>query len=307
MSADPSRVLHLQQYLSQPAEPALIKRLVGTSLKDLREETGETQGQAAAALGLSTSTVCRIEKGLGRRPVKPAHVARLLQHYRADPAEAQMLMTLLDRAESAANSWWQRFGAAVLPGWLNRFIGLQETAALIRTYEVQLVPGLLQTEAYARAVVRAGLPMAQRAEVDERVSLRLGRQAMLWREGAPRLWAVMDEAVLHNAPGGPEVLREQLDYLLDVSERSEAGCTVTVQIAPFGSAAAVSPGMPFTYLRFPEQSVADVVYLEQVSGAEFVEDPEETLRYRVLLDHLAACALSPEDTRRRIRQVRDAL
>jgi transcriptional regulator with XRE-family HTH domain len=296
MSALPNRVESLERYLQRPsAAPVLLKRLVGRHLTALREEAGLTQGEAAKSVSFSNSKLCRIEQGDGKKPVEEQDVVLLLRLYGADPDEAAVVRQLLRQAEGSV--WWQRYNHSMLPDWLEQFIGLQESAETIRTYEVQLIPGLLQTESFARMVISLGLPMAGRAEVEDRTRLRMRRQEMLKRPDPPALWALVDESALRRTLGRPEVMREQLQHLLDVSTLSDETSTITLQVVPQDAPEALSSNTPFTHLRFPEQDVPDVVYLEQLNGAEFLERPEATVEYRALLDRLSAVALTPSATR----------
>ncbi|MGW0316053.1 helix-turn-helix domain-containing protein [Streptomyces flavidovirens] len=295
MSALPNRVESLERYLQRPAAPVLLKKVVGRHLTALREDAGLSQGEAAKRARFSSSKLCRIEQGGGKKPVDEQDVMLLLRLYSAGADEASLVRRLLHQAEGSV--WWQRYNHAMLPGWLEEFIGLQESAEMIRTYEVQLIPGLLQTESFARMVISLGLPMASRAEVEDRTRLRMRRQEMLTRPHPPALWALIDESALHRTLGRPDVMREQLQHLLDVSTLSGENSTITLQVVPQDAPEALSSNTPFTHLRFPEQDVPDVVYLEQLNGAEFLERPEATVEYRALLDRLCAAALTPSATR----------
>ncbi|WP_234426002.1 DUF5753 domain-containing protein, partial [Streptomyces kebangsaanensis] len=173
-----------------------------------------------------------------------------------------------------------------------RLVGLQEAAAAIRTFEIQYVPGLLQTAAYTRAVVERGLPTASAGEVQRRVELRMRRAELLLRQDAPRLWAVIDESVLLRVLGSREVMREQLGHLIRMARRPN----VTLQIIPLDVTNASAPGIPITYLRFGGLDLPDVVYLEHIRSANFLEDRDETEEYRIALDRLADEALTPQES-----------
>jgi len=179
-----------------------------------------------------------------------------------------------------------------MPEWFERLVGLQEAAATIRTFEIQYVPGLLQTAAYTRAVVERGLPNAPASEVQRRVELRMRRAELLLRPDAPQLWAVVDESVLLRVLGSREVMREQLEHLATMAERPN----VTVQIVPLGVTNASAPAIPVTYLRFGGLDLPDVVYLEHIRSANFLEDRDETEEYRIALDRLADEALTPRES-----------
>ncbi|CAM5298293.1 transcriptional regulator [Streptomyces pilosus] len=291
MSAAAPRISRLEPYLDR-AEPAptLLKMLVGVQLAGFREDAGLSQDQAARTVGFSGAKLSRIESGKGRRPPTEHDVRALLTLYGTDDYEASVLLKLLKRAGEPG--WWQRYDKRLMPEWFDRLVGLQEAAATIRTFEIQYVPGLLQTAAYTRAVVERGLPNAPAAEVQRRVELRMRRAELLRREAAPQLWAVIDESVLWRVLGSPAVMREQLEHLVTMAERSN----VTVQIVPLDVTNASAPAIPVTYLRFGGLDLPDVVYLEHIRSANFLEDRDETEEYRIALDRLADEALQPRDS-----------
>ncbi|MFI6034867.1 helix-turn-helix domain-containing protein [Streptomyces sp. NPDC051315] len=291
MPAESPRVSRLEPYLNR-AEPAptLLKMLVGVQLAGIREDAGLSQEQAARALGFSPAKLSRIEAGKGRRPPAEADVRALLQLYRSDEYEASVLLQLLRRAGEPG--WWQRYDKRLMPEWFDRLVGLQEAATAIRTFEIQYVPGLLQIPAYTRAVVERGLPTASAREVERRVELRTRRCQLLERPDAPQLWAIVDESVLLRVLGGREVMREQLAHLTRLARLPH----VTVQIVPLDVTHASAPAIPVTYLRFGGSDLPDIVYLEQIRSATFLEDRDETEEYRVTLDRLADEALNPRES-----------
>ncbi|MGV9560109.1 helix-turn-helix domain-containing protein [Streptomyces sp. NPDC003401] len=297
MSAESPRVSRLEPYLnrSEPA-PTLLKMLVGVQLAGIRESARLSQDQAARALGFSPAKLSRIEAGKGRRPPTEADVRALLDLYGTDAYEASVLLQLLRRAGEPG--WWQRYDKRLMPEWFDRLVGLQEAATAIRTFEIQYVPGLLQTAAYTRAVVERGLPMAPAREVERRVELRMRRTQLLERPDAPQLWAVVDESVLLRVLGGREVMREQLDHLVRMASLPH----VTVQVVPLDVTHASAPAIPVTYLRFGGSDLPDVVYLEQIRSATFLEDQDETEEYRVTLDRLADEALNPRESLALLRE-----
>jgi transcriptional regulator with XRE-family HTH domain len=300
MPAESPRVSRLEPYLNR-AEPAptLLKMLVGVQLAGIREDAGLSQEQAARALGFSPAKLSRIEAGKGRRPPAEADVRALLEHYRTDAYEASVLLQLLRRAGEPG--WWQRYDKRLMPEWFDRLVGLQEAATAIRTFEIQYVPGLLQIPAYTRAVVERGLPTASAREVERRVELRTRRCELLERPDAPQVWAIVDESVLLRVLGGREVMREQLAHL----ERLAQLPHVTVQIVPLDVTHASAPAIPVTYLRFGGSDLPDVVYLEQMRSATFLEDRDETEEYRVSLDRLADEALNPRESLALLRETRE--
>ncbi|MET9830544.1 helix-turn-helix transcriptional regulator [Streptomyces sp. NPDC006385] len=299
MSAESPRISRLEPYLtrSEPA-PTLLKLLVGVQLAGIREDIGLSQEQAARAVGFSPAKLSRIEAGKGRRPPTEADVRALLKQYEADEYEASVLLQLLRRAGEPG--WWQRYDKRLMPEWFDRLVGLQEAATTIRTFELQYVPGLLQTEAYARAVVERGLPSAPAREVQRRVELRMRRRELLNRPDAPRLWAIVDESVLLRVLGSREVMREQLEYLEEMARLPH----VTVQIVPLDATNASAPAIPVTYLRFGGVDLPDIVYLEHIKSAAFLEDQDETEEYRIALDRLGDEALNPRESLERLRRTK---
>ncbi|MFD4975978.1 helix-turn-helix domain-containing protein [Streptomyces sp. NPDC058424] len=291
MSAEPHRISRLEPYLdrTEPA-PTLLKMLVGVQLAGFREDAGLSQEQSARELGFSAAKLSRIESGKGRRPPAEGDVRALLKLYDTDEYESSVLLRLLRRAGEPG--WWQRYDKRLMPEWFDRLVGLQEAAAAIRTFEIQYVPGLLQTAAYTRAVVERGLPTASAGEVQRRVELRIRRAQLLLRQDAPQVWAVLDESVLLRVLGSREVMREQLDHLVTMAQRPN----VTVQIVPLDVTNASAPAIPITYLRFGGLDLPDVVYLEHIRSANFLEDRDETEEYRIALDRLADEALTPQES-----------
>jgi transcriptional regulator with XRE-family HTH domain len=297
MSAESHRVSRLEPYLNrtEPA-PTLLKMLVGVQLSGIREDAGLSQEQAARALGFSPAKLSRIEAGKGRKPPTEADVRSLLALYGADDYEASVLVKLLQRAGEPG--WWQRYDKRLMPEWFERLVGLQEAAAAIRTFEIQYVPGLLQTATYTRAVVERGLPTASAAEVERRVELRMRRRELLMRPDAPQLWAIVDESVLMRVLDSHEVMREQLEHLVDMARLPH----VILQIVPLDVTNASAPAIPVTYLRFGGLDLPDIVYLEHIRSANFLEDRDETEEYRVALDRLADEALDPRASMNLLRR-----
>jgi transcriptional regulator with XRE-family HTH domain len=297
MSSESPRVSRLEPYLqrTEPA-PTLLKMLVGVQLAGIREDAGLAQEQAARAVGFSPAKLSRIEAGKGRRPPTEGDVRTLLDYYKTEDYEASVLLQLLRRAGEPG--WWQRFDKRLMPEWFDRLVGLQEAANSIRTFEIQYVPGLLQTPAYARAVVERGLPSAPAREVSRRVELRTRRGELLQRPDAPQLWAIIDESVLLRVLGSREVMREQLDHLVTMTQLPH----VSLQIVPLDVTNASAPAIPVTSLRFGGLDLPDIVYLEHIRSATFLEDRDETEQYRVTLDQLADDALSPRESLTRLKE-----
>ncbi len=270
----------------------MVRRiLLGSQLRRLRESRGVTRERAGYAIRASESKISRME--LGRVSFKARDVEDLLTLYGVtDDAERGPLLALAREANVAG--WWHSY-SDVLPGWFQTYVGLEGAASLIRVYEVQFVHGLLQTEAYAHAVVERG--GASRADVDRRVALRLERQKILVSERAPRFHVVLDEAALRRPYGDRQVMRGQLQHLIDVSERPN----VTLQVMPFGFGGHAGESGSFTMLSFPESDLSDVVYLEQLTSALYVDKPDEVVQYAKVMEQLRADSPDPSDTRDLLR------
>lgn len=262
--------------------PTVVRMLLGTQLRRLREERGITREAAAAAIRASHAKICRLE--LGRNGFKQRDVADLLALYGVD--DADLCETLMDQARrSNQPGWWHEYGD-VLSSWFETHLGLEEAASLIRSYEVQFVPGLLQTTDYAEAVIRLGYPTASARDIQRRVDLRMARQKLLTGPDAPQLWAVVDEAVLRRPMGGSEVMRAQLEHLIHVSELPN----VTLQVVPFHVGGHAAAGGPITILRFPLPDLPDIVYLEQLSSALYLDKPRDVDNYAAVMERLIVVA-----------------
>jgi transcriptional regulator with XRE-family HTH domain len=271
---------------AQPGSgPTVLRILLGSQLRMLREVKGITREEAGYAIRASGSKISRIE--LGRVSFKERDVTDLLRLYGVDEDEAATLVELAIQANSPG--WWHKYGD-VLPDWFQVYVGLEEAASLIRLYEVQFVPGLLQTADYARAVVQLGQPGAAPEEIERRISLRLGRQELLSKPGGPRLWAIVDEAALRRPIGGKEVMRAQLVQLLEATEQPQ----VTLQVMPFKSGGHAAEAGAFTIMRFPEPDLPDVVYLEQLTSALYLDKRDDVEKYTEVMERLSVEAESPE-------------
>jgi len=262
--------------------PTALRITLGAQLRRLREASGLTTEEAAEAIRATHSKISRLERG--RSGAKQRDVADLLSLYGVNGEAEREEMLMLAR-QATAPGWWQQYGD-VLPRWLELYVGLEEAASIIRTYEVQFVHGLMQTEDYARAVILIANAHAPAAEVDRRVSMRMRRQRLLTRPGAPELWAVLDEAALRRPIAGPDVMRAQLEYLLQLTDLPN----VTLQIVPFRAGPHAAAGGPFTILRFPEPDLPDVVYLEQLNSALYLDQPSDVTDYVTIMDQLCVQA-----------------
>ncbi len=258
--------------------PMALRIALGCHLRRLREASHITPSQAGDAIRATHSKISRLERG--RSGAKQRDVADLLTLYGVtDGAEREELLTLARQASTPG--WWQQY-RDILPRWFEMYVGLEKAASIIRTYEVQFVHGLLQTEDYARAVVLIANAHAPADEIERRVDVRMKRQQLLTQPGAPELWTVLDEAVLRRPPGGPEVMRAQLEHLLEMTDLPN----VTLQIVPFDVGPHAAAGGPFTILRFPEPDLPDLVYLEQLNSAVYLDDPDDVIDYVTVMDQL---------------------
>lgn len=234
---------------------------------------------------------------LGRVSFKERDVADLLTFYQVtEEADRAPLLALVREANSAG--WWQNFND-VLPNWFQPYVGLEESAQLIRTYEVQFIPGLLQSEDYARAIINGGGNALPSDVVERRVSVRMNRQKLLYRTNPPRLWVVVDEAALHRPIGGPKVMRGQLEHLIELGDLPN----LTLQVMPFSFGGHAAEGGAFTILRFPEMDLPDVVYLEQLTGSSYLDKREEVDRYMEVYNRLSVDSTTPAETPDLLRQV----
>ena len=271
---------------AQPGSgPTVLRILLGSQLRMLREVKGITREEAGYAIRASGSKISRME--LGRVSFKERDVTDLLKLYGVDEDETATLVALAIQANSPG--WWHKYGD-VLPDWFQVYVGLEEAASLIRLYEVQFVPGLLQTADYARAVVRLGQPAAAPEEIGRRISLRMGRQELLTKPGGPRLWAIVDEAALRRPIGGKEVMRAQLEQLILATEEPQ----VTLQVMPFRSGGHAAEAGAYTIMRFPEPDLPDVVYLEQLTSALYLDKRDDVEKYTEVMERLSVESESPE-------------
>ncbi|MFF4257133.1 helix-turn-helix domain-containing protein [Streptomyces sp. NPDC001663] len=247
---------------SGSSAPTVLRMILGRRLQERRQDAGVSLEEAARALRVKSLTIRRLEKA--EVALKPLYVEKLLETYGADRQEIDEFVALAERANEPG--WWHMY-RDVLPGWFSGYVSLETGARTLRTYEPHYVTGLLQTPRYARAVLRGGLPNGSEEDLERRVDVRLRRQSLLERPDAPTLWVVLEEAVLHRVVGGPEVMREQIERLLEVSELEH----VSVDVVPFTAGAHVGACAPFTYFRFEEPELPDIVYSEILSGAMYLD------------------------------------
>ena len=278
--------------------PTARRIVVGTQLRRLREAAGVSREDAGYHVRGSASKISRME--LGRVGFKERDIADLLTFYGVvDEAQREPLLALA--RDSRSDGWWHRYDD-VVESWFGTYVGLEEAAATIRAYEVQFVPGLLQTAEYARGVVVSGLPETAPAEVDRRVKLRLERQRILERVPPATYWVVIDEAALRRPVGGRAVMQAQLKHLLELGERPN----ITMQVMPLRRGTHTADGGAFSMLRFADPDIPDIVYVEQLVSALYMDKPEHVERYRQAMERLTVAALAPTDTTEFLTKLRAA-
>jgi transcriptional regulator with XRE-family HTH domain len=270
--------------------PTALRIMLGAQMRRLRETRQFTREEAAEAIRATHSKISRLE--LGRSGFKQRDVADLLTLYGITGEEERESLLSLAR-QASTPGWWHQYGD-ILPSWFEVYVGLEAAASVIRSYEMQFVHGLMQTEDYARAVIMIANSHAPGEELDRRVDLRMRRRQLLTQPGGPRLWAVLDEAALRRPPGGPAVTRGQLKHLLEITTLP----SVTLQIVPFHAGAHAAAGGPFTILRFPEPDLPDVVYLEQLNSALYLDKRDQVKDYMNTMDQLCLQAETTAATRR---------
>jgi transcriptional regulator with XRE-family HTH domain len=283
---------------SERAGPTVRRMLVGARLRRLRTAMGLSREQAGAAIRASEWKIHRLENG--QVGFKERDLVDLLRLYGVtDPDEIEQLLAIAREANTPG--WWQRYGD-VLPQWFRTYVDLESAASLIRTYEGQLVPGLLQTDDYIRAVVHnAGLESSE--DVGRRVRLRMARQTVLTGEHPPRLWAVVDEAALRRPVGGREVMRGQLERLIAAAKLPN----VTLQVLPFAGGAHPAMAGAFSILRFADRELPDVVYLEHLTNAVYLAKRDEVERYLDVMELLCVASEPPARTVELLTKILDEL
>jgi transcriptional regulator with XRE-family HTH domain len=271
--------------MPEPTEgPTVLRILLGTQLRRLRESRGISAQAAAKAIRGSDSKISRIE--LGRTAIREIDVLDLLTFYGVDPVEREQLLHLAEQANRPG--WWHRFND-ILPDWFQSYVGMEEAATAIRVYEPQLIPGLLQTQQYTAAVLAmCDIPIG---EAERHVILRKERQRR-FAEGRLKLWAIVEETALRRPIGSKEILRDQLAYLLSLTGRPN----LTLQVIPDGTGGhAVSSG--FTILRFEETDLPDIAYLEHLTSALYFDKKSDVDRYLMAMERLSIVSAEPAETR----------
>lgn len=266
---------------SRRSSPSVRLRRLAAQLRELREAAGLTQEDVSERTGKDRSTLYRLESAQ-QRPQKSTLIQLLDLYGAAEPRRSELLTLLRE----ASQRGWMRPYRSELPDVYSDYIGFEDEARSIANYESLFVPGLLQTEAYARAQLRGTLPNASEAEIESRVAARLERQPVLVKGDAPKLWAIMDEAALRRLVGGRDVMRGQAGHLLEARSLPN----VTIQVIPYGAGA--HPGMDgsFVILEFPDPDDPSIVYVESAAGGLFLEENAEIRRYMLMFEHLRAAA-----------------
>lgn len=286
--------------MSEPrSAPTVGQVVLGRRLLDLRESAGIRREDAARILHVAPATVRRMETA--EVALKIPYLQLLLKAYGVGEEEAEAFVRLAEDANKPG--WWQRYHD-ILPGWFSMYVSLEGAANLIRSYDPHFVPGLLQTEEYTRGVMISGaIGQTSPDDIDRHVALRMRRQELLTSEGAPRLWFVMDETALRRPVGGPQVMRAQLDRLLETMELSH----VTLQVSTFDTGPHPGTYGPFVLFRFAMPELPDMVYSEYLTGAVYLDDRSEVATHLEVMDRMAAQAATAQRTKEILRDLRKEL
>ncbi|MBF6346725.1 helix-turn-helix domain-containing protein [Nocardia cyriacigeorgica] len=282
MMAEPDDDGRVQSVVAERG-PTVLRIALGGQLRKLRESKGITREAAGDAIRGSHAKISRLE--LGRTGFKERDIRDLLTLYGVhDPDERESFLELARKANEPG--WWHRY-SDLLPSWFGTYLGLEQAATKIRTYEAHLVPGLLQTPEYTRAVVTLGY---EDADTDRRVAVRQRRQEILHRADPPFVWAVIDEAALHRPVGGADVHRAQMHHLVELAQLPN----VTIQVVPYSAGEHAAAGSSFSILRFAEPELPDIVYLEHLTSALYLDRREDLALYLSVMDRLSVQAARPE-------------
>lgn len=296
-AADPGSDLPVKDMFSaQAGGPTVLRMVLGGQMRRLRQASGISLEAAGLVIRGSGSKISRIERG--RVSCKQRDIADLLTLYGIHGEQERAVMLQLAQ-EANTPGWWHRY-SDVLPDWFESYVGLEEAASRIRTYEIQFVPGLLQTEGYARTVIERGNPEATGQEIEERVDLRMTRQAVLAQPEAPQYWAVVHEGTLRRPLGSAKMMRGQVEHLIEMTRLPH----VTLRVIPSAAESTAGEGGPFTILRFSEPELPDVVYLEHLTSAIYLDKRSDLERYLAVMDRLLLEAGSPAATEAILEAIR---
>jgi hypothetical protein len=279
ISADPGDSLPASEMSARHSGGPTVQRIVlGTQMRKLRQAREISPEAAGYAIRASASKISRLERGRGS--CKERDIADLLTLYGVHGEQERAALLRL-AVESSAPGWWQRY-SDVLPSWLESYVALEEVASRIRCYEIQFVPALLQTEAYARTVISRGNPEATPSEIDQMAAVRMTRQGILSRPECPQYWAVVHEETLRRPFGSRQLMQSQIEHILAVTQRPN----VTLRILPSRAGSVTGEGSPFTILRFSEPELPDIVYLEHLTSAIYLDKHSDLDRYLAAMDRL---------------------
>jgi transcriptional regulator with XRE-family HTH domain len=279
----------------QGGNPTARRIVLGARLRRLREAAEISRAEAGYAIRGSESKISRLE--LGRVSFKPRDVTDLLTMYGVtDAGEREVFLEMVKASNEP--SWWHRY-TDLVADWFQDYLGLEESASRIQTYEQQFLPGLMQTEDYARAIANRGWFPLTSQSAERQVTVRMRRQALLTRSDSPKLWAVIDESVLHRPIGGRRVMLAQIEHLLELTKRPN----ITLQVVPYALSGYAAEGS-FTMLRFAEPELPDVVYIEHLTGALYLDKRSDTEQYGRVFDRLTVDAQIPDHTRQSLLKAR---
>jgi transcriptional regulator with XRE-family HTH domain len=284
--------------MTSRTSPTVRRRRLAAELRRLRKESGKNRDEVAEFVGVAPATITKIE-GATNAP-RVADVALILELYGVTGNQREVLLTLA--REARKRGWWHQYGGAI-PAWFEVYVGLEEEAAEIRTYQPEVIYGLLQTEAYARALMMTAPQLPNEEEFERRLSLRMKRQERLVADDAPDTWIILNEAALRREVGGHDAMREQLGRLVELSRLNN----MTLQVLPFSAGAHPATHGGFEMLGFPEPTDRDVVYVEYWRGSIYLERTPDIDAYAKLFDHLRARALGPDESRALISQIADGM
>ncbi|MDX3763547.1 helix-turn-helix transcriptional regulator [Streptomyces sp. AK02-04a] len=278
--------------------PTVLRMVLGKRLRQLREQAGVSFEEAARAIEVTPLTVRRIEKA--EVGLRIPYVKELLRTYGVPATEIDDFLALAREANQPG--WWYKY-RDVLPEWFSAYVSLESEASVIRLYEPHYVPGLLQTNDYATALMRVGFPNESKEDVARRVALRTRRQDLLAKPDAPAIWAILDETVLRRPVGGAEVMRAQIDRLHEVLDMPK----VRIQVVRFGVGAHPGAFGPFHHFRFGFSELPDVIYTESLAGAVYVDRPGDVVTYLEVLDRMSVQAEPVARTRAILAELRKEL